>query len=345
MSPLKHLPLFLLLVVALLPSMVEAGGKKGVHGKLQERSVYTEDDILTRPVLNVPAASIGKLGLTLDKPFNKIKAIRQLFPGHYYHLSRNEDIDDKLDLIVWKSKNYRTKQFPGWFLDELPEVFPYSMGHITQAGQTLTFKDDSGNKHLLLSFATHPLGSIDDLGNGRYSCVIMGLAWFKEENNKWVLKHFAPGIGCYGSFKTLPPIHLTKLGTNNYGIFIHNSNGGPGQVYYSTLYIHAIVDGQFKMVLKEDDVERYNTMSSTWYSQIVSLKSPVTNGFQPLLLKLDGEFKRYTSYPEYDTTDSPIELRNAIIGKDSFNFRVSRRFEYSNGKYRKVSAKYKVKKG
>jgi hypothetical protein len=99
------------------------------------------------------------------------------------------------------------------------------------------------------------------------------------------------------------------------------------------------------MVLKEDDVEQYNTMSSTWYSQIVSLKSPVTNGFQPLLLKLDGKFIRNTSYPADDTTDSPIELRNAIIGKDSFNFRVSRWFEYSNGKYRKVSAKYKVKKG
>lgn len=268
-----------------------------------------------------------------------------MIPGRYYRLSRNEAVDDRLDLIVWKSKNYSKKQFPGWFLNEEPEIFPYSEGNITQPGQTLTFNDDSGKKNLIFSFATLPLGGIDDLGNGRYSCVIMGLSWFKEENNKWVLKYFAPGIGCYGAFKTLPAMKLIKLGTNNFGIYIHNSNGGPGQVYYSTLYIHAIVDGQFKMVLQENDVERYNTMSSTWYAQIVPLKSTINHGLQPLLLKLDGEFKRFTSYPEYDTTDSPIELRNAIIGKDSFHFRVTRRFEYSNGKYRKVSTKYKVKKG
>lgn len=345
MPPRKHLIIFLLVWVAVLPSAAQAGGKKGVHGKVHERSVYTEDDILIRPVYNIPAPSLGKQGLRLDMPFNRIKAIRQLIPGRFYRLSRNEDKDDIMELIVWKSKNYGKKQFPGWFLNEEPEVFPYSRGNITQAGETLTFKDDSGQRNLIFSFATHPLGGIDDLGCGRYSCVIMGLSWFKEENNKWVLQHFAPGIGCYGAFQTLPAMQLVKLGTNNYGIYIYNSNGGPGQVYYSTVYIHAIVDGQFKMVLRENDVERYNTMSSTWYAQIATIKSPTNSRFQPLLLNLDGEFKRFTSYPENDTTDSPIELRRAIIGKDSFHFRVTRRFEYSNGTYKKISAKYKLKKG
>ncbi len=345
MFVLKRLSLFIIILVAVTAGAGYAGGKKGVKRKPPQRSVYTEDDILVRPVMNVPAVDLGQKGLLLDKPFDRVKAIRKLIPGRYYHIPDYEGSKDMLDLVVWKSKDYHKKRFAGWFLDEPPEIFPYTDGNITQAGQTLSFTDDSGKKNIIFSFATHHLSSVDDLGNGRYSCVMMGLAWFKEEDRKWSLKYFTPGIGCYGAFQTLPSMNLIKLGEHNYGVYILNSNGGPGQVYYSTLYLFAIVNGQFKIVLMEDAVERTNTMSSSWYPQLslIKIKSDSDNSFQPLSLRMDGNFNRNIPDPEYDTTDSPIELAKAIIGRDSFDFRVTRRFEFNNGKYRKVSAKYRVK--
>ena len=344
MSLLPRTVTTVIIVIGLIISVAHAGGKKGVKKKYNPVITnYTEEnDVLVRPVMNVPASSIGQIGLTLNKPFNKVRALYGLIPGRRYHVSQYEN-NDTVDLIVWKSNDYTRKKFAGWFLNLPEEDFPYKGGNITEPRDTLMFKDDSGKRNIILSFASHFLRPIEDLSNGRYSCVMMGLAWFKEENNKWVLKHFTPGIGCYGAFQSTPELHLIKLGTNNYACYILNSNGGPGQVYYSTLYLFAIVNGQFKIVLTEDAVERTNTMSSSWYPQLTTLKTNSDSVIRPLSLKLEGTFNRNIPDPEYDTTDSPIELAKAIIGRDSFDFRVTRRFEFRNGKYRKVSFRYKVK--
>ncbi|PQJ09024.1 hypothetical protein CJD36_020815 [Flavipsychrobacter stenotrophus] len=344
MSLLSRTVTTVIIVIGLIISVAHAGGKKGVKKKynLVITNYTEENDVLVRPVMNVPASSIGQIGLTLNKPFNKVRALHGLIPGRRYHVSP-DGRNDTVDLIVWKSNDYTRKKLAGWFLNEPPEIFPFRGGNISMPEDTLLFKDDSGRKNIILSFATHDLAPIDDLSTGRYACVTMGLAWFREENNKWVLKYFTPGIGCYGAFQSLPKLNLIKLGTNNYACYLLNSNGGPGQVYYSGLYVFAIVDGQVRIVLTEDAVERTNTMSSTWYPHLTTFKTKSDSVFRRLSLKLEGTFNRNIPNPEYDTTDSPIELAKAIIGRDSFDFRVTRCFEYRNGKYRKVSSRYKVK--
>lgn len=327
------------LLAGLVIGVTYAQDKKNIRKKPKVAGAHTEDDILVRPVMNVPAAAIGQPGLSLDKPFNKIKALRKLIPGRYYHL---EDYST-LDLVVWKSNDYKHKRFAGWFIGEPRDIFPFTDCNITEVADTIMFTDDSGARNVIFSFASHASQSVDDIHTGRYSCAMMGLAWFTEHDNKWVLKYFTPGIGCYGAFQSLPDLNLIKLGKNNYGCYILNSNGGPGQVYYSSMDLFAIVDGKFKIVLTEDAVGRTNTMSSRWYSRLTTLKTQTDSLFQPLSLKIDGNFNRDIPNPEYDTTDSPIELAKAIIGRDSFDFRVTRRFEYSKGKYRKVSSRYKLK--
>lgn len=286
-------------------------------------------------VKNLAPEAIGKIGLQVPKPFSKATALRILFPANYY---RTTALSDDVDVVVWKCVNCGWRKYEGWIKEEGPYAFPADR-NITETGDVLKYTDDSGVKHIIFSFATHEYQAFDDLHTGRFYSVGMGLAWFKEVNNKWELTAFNPCLGYYGAFQTLPPLKLVKLGKNNYGCYIENGNGGPGQVYTYDLYIFGVVENAIKNILKYPKVMRSNTPSSRWEYTLKPWKGVADSVFMPIRIELNGTYFKETPDTLYDWTDHVPEMTKAQLAKDSMDFKVVRKYQFSKGRYRKMSSK------
>jgi hypothetical protein len=293
------------------------------------------DTVYPAVAKNLAPEAIGEIGLQVPKPFSKATALRMLFPANYY---RSVGLSEDLDLVVWKCVNCGWRTYEGWIGEEGPYVFPADR-NITETGDVLKYTDESGVKHIIFSFATHEYQEFDFMRNGRFYSVGMGLAWFKEVNNKWELTAFNPCLGYYGAFQTLPNLKLIKLGKNNYGCYIENGNGGPGQVYTYDLYVFGIVDNVIKKVLQCPKVERSNTPSSRWGCVLKPWKGMADSLFMPVSIELQGTYFKETPDTTYDWTDHVPEMTKAQLAKDSLDFKVVRKYQFSKGRYRKVGSK------
>lgn len=311
-----------------------------IHGGYAQTTTYPiarqlEDKGYPAAVKNLAPEAIGKIGLQVPKPFSKTTALRMLFPAYYYRASC---LSGDVDVVVWKCNNCGWRKYAGWIREEGYYTFPADR-NITETGNVLKYTDDSGIKHIIYSFATHEYQSIDDMHNGRFYSVGLGLAWFKEVNNKWELAAFNPCLGYYGAFQTLPPLKLIKLGKNSYGCYIENGNGGPGQVYVYDLYVFGIIDNVIKKILQCPKVMRSNTPSSRWECTLKPWKGRADGLFMPVSVELNGTYFKETPDTVYDWTDHVPEMNTRQLAKDSLNFKVVRKYEFSKGIYRKVSSK------
>ena len=219
--------------------------------------------------------------------------------------------------------------------------FPFD-ANVTGQADTLRFSEARG-KHILLWFATHDALNCECISCGRFAGVVLGLALFTERIKAWVLSAYSPGVGCFGAFQTMPKVHLLKLGNNNYGCYLLNSNGAGGGAYYSDLFVFAGLSGHFKQVMYVQGVSRYNTPSSNWSISLKNAGKAAKQRFEPIQLELNGTFKRWTPDPDYDSTDAPVGLERYTATTDSFDFSISYRYVFSNGRYHKVSSKATVK--
>lgn len=329
-----------LLAIAFI--VLSAGNKKGKQSEHFPiaRQVADTGGGLIEP-RNIAPINVGRKRLVVDTPFSPIMAMRLLLPGNYYHVSEHGNGDDTIDLVGWSCRGCAKKKYIGWILNE-PILFPTEL-NITEARDTLHYTDDSGRRHIIMAMASH-IGTMvtDDLFIGRYFPVALSLAWFAERNNKWVLTGFTPCIGMFGAFQSLPKLNLIKLGKNNYGCYLDNGNGGPGQVYVHDLHIFGIVNGNVAMVLHDEKVGRVNTPSSTWWYELIPWAGKTNNTWMPITLNLEGTYYKNTPDTEFDWTDHVPEMTKAQLAKDSLNFKVVRKFQFSNGRYRRVSGKLTI---
>ncbi len=222
-------------------------------------------------------------------------------------------------------------------------IFPDTL-NVTEAADTLCFTDDSGKKHIIMSLATH--GNLDyliDIRIGHFESVAMGLAWFTEQGDRWVLKNFNPCVGDHGANQTLPPLHLVRLGNNNFGCYIVDGTNAPGGVETDDLYVFGLVHGVPKLLLHEQDVNRkYTRISSRWSFELKPVKGS-DSAFMPIDVVQQGVNSKYGDEDAFDWADHPKGLSRQQLAQDSLNFKIVRRFQFGNGRYKKVSDRVSVK--
>lgn len=280
-------------------------------------------------------ANIERLGadnLVLPKPFDPLVALQRLFPGKYYVIPDPLEDTRNIKLEAWKCPTCKTQAFSGWFGED-PDEFPYRDGVLTQYKDTLLFTDDNNHRNILISFSSLYVQPAEMMSTSRFSCAILGLAWFTEVANGWQLKTFTPALGCYGAFQSLPDIHLLKLGPNNYGCYLTQSNGGAGGPFYAEIYAFGIVDGTFKVLLAETGVGRSGATGAEW--KVVLGNATGTSSFGDLPLTISGTYSSSAFAEDGDTlTNVPQEILATAKVQDSFNFRIVRQYHFSNGAYK-----------
>ncbi|MFL5763669.1 MAG: hypothetical protein ACJ77K_06975 [Bacteroidia bacterium] len=274
----------------------------------------------------IPFDLFGKRRIDLDTPLVADSILTALFPGNYYPSEET--------MVVWKSKQTKCREFTGWF-DEEKEHFPCpdSMGGSmeTRIGTEIRYSDDDGNKNILIS-----LSSFDFTGDvircGRFACAHLALAHFRLEKDKWVLKAWTPAIGCFGAFGSMPVLNLVKFGKNNYGVYLDNSNGGPGGAYYGDSYVYGLINGEFRLLLKRNSTSLGNAMSM-WHSEFSGTGDDKI--FGDLRCTTKGSYQTYAHFKaqDDDTSNVPAAIKDLIKTKEHFNFTIVTDFIFENGKY------------
>ncbi len=303
-----------------------------------QEAVYTDDstdDIQFVP-RNITSASIGAVKAVPGKEFDLTAALKALFPGNYYRYHKYGDSFGKEELVSWRCKDCPTAAFKGWDGDD-NEIFPLGEGNMTLCTDTLQYIGDDGSRNVLVAFSTMPVQPLEFMHTGRFSCSIMGLALFRAGNDKWELKYFSPALGCYGAFQSMPDIHLLRLGPNNYGCYLFNTNGGAGGPFYSDLYAFGIVNGKFKKIMEETGVQRFDAGGSEYRAALAGGNTP-----DAIKMTITGMYSK--NLFENDTTSNlPKELMAYIAAKDSLNFIITREYWFTNGSYTLSTTKTETK--
>jgi hypothetical protein len=270
-----------------------------------------------------------KRTISIDAPFVPDSALKILFPGNFYKLDDPIHDGEFVSLEAWSSPDTKQKAYPAWF-DEMPQLFPLKDSNETRFGDTLLFTDEKGIKNILISFSTTEY-TTDLIGCGRFTCAILGLAWFTEENEKWNLRTFSPALGCYGSFQQIPSLNLLKIGKNNYGCYVDNQNGGAGGPFYADSYVFGVVNGKFEVILHQIGTGRIYDGKTEWSSDFVSTGSA---NFPEIHCITKGTYSSKESFDEVDDTSStPMGIKQIIRTKEYFNFKITNRYSFENGKY------------
>ena len=290
--------------------------------------------------------------LSIPDPFNKVAALRRLFPGRYFKF---EVVGRTVHQEFWTCPKCPKVIVPGTMGGETadvfenpgePDLFPYA-SNSTIPGDVLHYVDDDGNACVIMSFSTiqATIAADETMFCGRFSCCVLGLARFVKTNNRWYLKGFVPSFGCYGAFRDLPDIHLIRFGRNNYGCYLLDCNGGAGGPYWGHLHMFGEANGRFKEVLSVQDVRRNNALDG-WNEQIGKADTSFARPFGDLPLIIEGDYKKwaYTDGNETPIADCiPMEIRKIIAARDSFNFRIRRVYRYKGNGYQLLQTKVTTK--
>jgi len=297
-----------------------------------KEAVYSDDstDNVQFVPKDIKSAGMGAVKTIPGKTFDTTLALRALFPGNYYRYSRYGDSASIEELVSWRCKDCPPAGFKGWE-GEYDAAFPNEEGNMTMCTDTLMYIGDDGKRNVLAAFSTMPVQSLEFMHTGRFCCSILGLALFTAGDDNWELKSFAPALGCYGAFQSMPDIHLLRLGNNNYGCYLLSTNGGAGGPFYSDIYAFGMIDGKFKKIMDDAGVERFHSGASEWQAVLSSVKTK-QNGFEDLALTMSGIYSKY-QFEDDTTSNLPRELQPFIKTKDSINFTITRQYHFNGSSY------------
>ena len=282
-------------------------------------------------------AEIGKTKILRGKHFDQVAALKGLFPGTYMKAFNPANEQDSLTLSAWVCKDCRHDTLSGWYGEDSAS-FPYEEGNITRAADTLMYVDDAGRQNVIVSFSSVRLQDPEFMSSGRFICAVLGLAWYTYEQGQWALKSFSPQLGCYGSFQTLPDLHLIKLGRNNFGCYFLNTNGGAGGPFYSDLYVYASTGDRFRLVMSETGVKRSQFAVSGWDMHI----DAADNGgpYGDIQLAINGAYdKKGFEEEQDDEANMPIEMRQLAKTKGNFRFIIRRQYKIAGSMYKQTDTK------
>lgn len=314
--------------------MAQPGGKKPEPPPPAEFGVlgqqYTARPKKIKPNFYTPTA------IVLNHPLQMQEALQVLYPGSLYHIPDPNSVRDTFHLVEWSCPGCPAKLLNGWIVGEKLR-FPLADDNQTRWKDSVYFTDDSGRQNVFLSFSTTANQEGEDfIPSGRFSCAFMGLAWFQLVGDKWHLKAFSPGVGCYGAFQTLPKIEVIQLGMGTYGCMLTNTNGGAGGPYFGDLHVFAPIKKQFRTVLTVDNVVCVNAGRSTWSFKLqpIALRST----FSVMQLDISGVYRK----ADFDVITMPrampVEIKPTLTTKDSVSFRIGRTYKYGvKEKYTQVS--------
>ncbi len=306
-------------------------------------------ELSPRKIMALPK---NKDTLSIPCPFNKVTALKCLFPGRYF---RFEAVGRTVHQEFWTCPKCPKVKVPGTMdgqtadVFENPgeqDVFPFD-GNSTISCDVLHYTDDDGNACVIMSFSTTQatIAADETMFTGRFSCAVLGLARFVRIGNRWRLKGFVPSFGCYGAFRDLPAIHLIRFGRNNYGCYLLDCNGGAGGPSWGNLHIFGEVNGRFKELLSVPDVRRTNALDG-WMEQIGKADTSFTRPFGDLPLIIEGDYKKW-SYTDSNETPLagciPLEIRMTVATSDSFDFRIRRVYRYKGDGYHLLKTKVTTK--
>lgn len=266
-----------------------------------------------------------------SKPLRLNDVLKKLYPGAYYHVPDELYEGRFLNFTAWTCKRCNVRSFPGSF-EENVDSFPYTEGNMTRFIDTLQYKDEQGTRHLLISFSTIPVQPLDCITCGRFQSAVLGLAMLTEVKGKWQLTNFAPYLGYYGSFQTLPKIHLIKLGRNNYGCYLSTVNGGAGGPFYGDANVLGIVNGQFRVVLSAMGVSRIGGTPSDWNVKFGNAGGP--NAFEDIPVILKGIVSKAAFEADGDNPDNlPPEIQKDALATAGFHFTITRHYHFNGSTY------------
>ncbi len=330
---------FVLVCFALMPMLALAQTKKTALHKANHKPlkpVNIDQYIYMVPTL---VTSFGRVGQSLPDPFVPAKALQQLIPGNCAHFPNKEyDEADKMDLDIWINNSMPRKTFlDGW--GQVGAVFPYKDGNVSEPKDTLVFTDDSGFKNIYFAISTHDGCCTNCMFCGHEVCVTLGLAWYRLERGRWVLKSFNPALGCYGQFQHMPDLHLVKLGKNNFGCYLHYLYGGSGGPYFGDINVFALVNNQFRLVLKKRKEEREDIVSFAEDESLENSRNPGEK-FAPLSVRIKGSFEKFHEPPK--PANAPDQA-NSNVKMDTCRFNILHTYKFNGRKYVKAGSKVNIK--
>ena len=282
--------------------------------------------------------------MQINDPFNPQEALAALLPGKVCLNYRDDWKEKTVALVDWACDDCPQDTIPDIYLDNY-HLFPRPEGMVTANADTLHFTDDSGRQYILQSLENHRMTGAEngDFHCGRFEGVDMSLALFAKRGGKWLLEKFAPSLGCYGEFQTLPKIKLIRLGRNNFGCYIIDYDGGPGGPFWGDLSLFALYEDNFRKLLSVKGVSKESGGGGNYVMKIVAQTD--TQQFENLQLKIQGNYigdssARPNEYPN----DAPPELWTAAATTNKIGFKITRSYKFKNGSYYLAGKSIRIKK-
>lgn len=262
--------------------------------------------------------------LLLPDPFDSIKALKTLFPGKYYDLTKRSGYDNKV--VNWQCKTCKAQQYIDVNgLSEHPS-FPYEDGVATRLINVMNLTDAAGGRYKMLAFS-HSTYDVDGFRTGRFSGGMLGLAKFTKTDSGWLMRSFQPAIGAYGAFSSCPAPGALLIGEDQYAFLVRHNNGPGGGPFQVSYFLIAGANGKYSQVMTAYSTDRTNTEQdeSIWESKL-SVPVSTKKYFRDIVITTSG---RYFANKEEDVLP---ELAEKIEGIRSCNFRFTKRFVYSAAK-------------
>lgn len=275
---------------------------------------------------------LGHRMLLLPDPFSASGALRQLFPGKWYDLtkrygSKRIDWFNRPDrLVSWVCPTCQTKIYPDVNGIEDPDPFPFHGGVATRFLSQFSYSDSSGQHYWWISF-NHSDYDPDGFQAGRFYGGLVGMAKFMRVGSSWRLTVFEPAIAAYGSFSSAPQPLPLLIGKGQYAFMIQHINGGAGGPFDQNNYLIGEMGDSYREILAAYGTRRENgdSASCNWDCTYKVLPGEKTS-FRDIAIICRGQ------YFATDKEGLPGELKGKVKGREHGNFKITHVFVYSENK-------------
>lgn len=262
--------------------------------------------------------------LLLPGSFDSIKALKALFPGKYYDLTKGSGYANRL--VSWKCPDCAASKYPDVNEVEDEPSFPFREGVATRLINVINLKDASGGRYKILAF-NHSVFDEDGLQTGRFSGGLLGLAKFAQTDSGWLMRSFQPAISAYGAFASCPKPEALLIGDDQYAFLVRHVNGGGGGPFDGSFFVIAGANGKYSQVMAAYRTGRSNTEEgqSNWASEL-TVPASRKKYFRDIVVTTSG-----TYVPHKYEEPLPV-LAEQVKGIRSCKFRFTTTYVYTAAK-------------
>jgi hypothetical protein len=292
-------------------------------------TVNSEEMIESHEPWEIKEDLFAKRKIEIKKPFDPILLMHKIYQGE----TTKDEWEDKYPVVeFWKCTKCQQRKFETFILGDTI-LFPSAQGNDTRVLKVLDFVDEEKNIFKILATTSSEFSSMHDR-TGRFSCGILGLSFFKKENDLWKMQSFHPALGCYGMFQkvNIPEILSER---NNFLIWLNNNSGCPGGPYYGNTAIFGLYKNEFKVLLNESFTSRQGTFENNgiWNTKIKIVETDKYYIPKKIQLVISGDFN-YQRFIENDTISNlPDLIRKNVKPDDNYLFEIKKNYLFKDGNY------------